>query len=304
MIKFSLLFVYNNLMIYVVMGPTASGKTSAANSLMDLLNCPAINFDAFQIYQKMDIGTSKLEKSDPHYSHYHLLDFVSPKVSYSVKDYQDVCRKELDKLLKENKDIVMVGGTGLYLRATLFDYSFNEEDEIDTSYLEEFTNEELHERLEKLDYEESKKIHTNNRKRLIRAISMIENSGQSKTELLSKQKHELIYKDVKFLYLCPPREELYKKIDERVDQMVEQGLFEEVKTLYENDELSLTAKQGIGYKEVIDYLEGRIDCNSCVSLIKQRTRNYAKRQVTFFSHQFESIRFESKEQLINYVKEQ
>ncbi len=291
-------------MIYVVMGPTASGKTKAANALIDLLDCPAINFDAFQIYQKMDIGTSKLDKSDPHYNRYHLLDFVSPKVSYSVKDFQEVCRKELDSLLKVNKDIVMVGGTGLYLRATLFDYSFNEENEIDVSYLEKYSNEELHKRLEKLDYEESKKIHQNNRKRLIRAISMIENSGVSKTELLNKQEHKLIYPDVKFLYLCPDRKLLYEKINLRVEEMMNQGLVEEVKSLYESNELSLTARQGIGYKEVIEMLENKIDYDSCVSLIKQRTRNYAKRQVTFFSHQFESMKFETVEQLINYVKEQ
>ena len=290
-------------MIYVVMGPTASGKTDAANKLVDFLGCDVINFDAFQIYKKMDIGTSKLEKDDPHYSSYNLLDFVSPDVTFSVKEYQEAARKVLDALLTKDKNVVMVGGTGLYLRATLFDYSFNEEDEIDTSELEKLTNEELHKRLEELDPEESKKIHQNNRKRLIRAISMIEQAGVSKTELLAKQNHDLVYKDVVFLYLCPPRELLYERIDKRVEQMMEQGLVEEVKGLYENNELSLTAKQGIGYKEVIEYLEGKIDYNSCVSLIKQRTRNYAKRQITFFSHQFKSIKFESVEELVNYVKE-
>lgn len=290
-------------MIYVVMGPTCSGKTSAANAIMDKLGCEAINFDAFQIYKEMNIGTSKLEQSDPHYPHYHLLDIVTPDTSFSVMEFQKRCRKELDDILKKNKDVVLVGGTGLYLRAVLYDYEFPVEDEKkDDSDLEQLDNQQLHKMLEELDYEASTKIHQNNRKRLIRAISMIRNSDITKSERINAQKHELVYPDVKFMFLSPDRDELYKNINERVIEMVNNGLVDEVKKLMKNYDLSLTAKQGIGYKEIMDFLRGNCSLDDAISLIQKRTRNYAKRQVTFFKNQFTYQLFTSKEELINSIE--
>ncbi len=288
MIEFtSFLFIIMS-MIYVVMGPTCSGKTELANYLIDKLNCEAINFDAFQIYKDMNIGTAKLEKSDPHYKKYHLLDIKSPAETFSVMEYQELCRKELASLLEKYKDVVLVGGTGLYVRAALFDYNFAKEEVSVDDDLLELSNEELHKLLEELDFEESKKIHVNNRKRLLRAISLIKHSSKKKTEILNEQSHKPIYKNVKFIYISPDRDELYQKIDKRVLSMMENGLVDEVKYLLDNYNLSLTARQGIGYKEVIDFLENKINYASCVELIQKRTRNYAKRQVTFFKNQFES----------------
>ena len=289
-------------MIYVVMGPTCSGKTFVANAIMDKLNCVAINFDAFQIYKDMDVGTSKLEKSDPHYSRYHLLDVISPDQSFSVMQFQKMCRDELNLVLKKNKDVVLVGGTGLYLRAVLYDYSFPIEEDTDNSDLEELTNGQLFEMLEKLDYEASCKIHINNRKRLIRAISMIRNSDITKSERINSQEHKIIYPNVRFLFLSPNREKLYQDINERVVEMVNNGLVDEVKNLLNKYELSLTAKQGIGYKEIIDFLDGNCTLDEAISLIQKRTRNYAKRQVTFFKNQFEYELFENKQQLIDSIK--
>ena len=290
-------------MIYVIMGPTCSGKTELANYLIDKFNCDAINFDAFQIYKDMDIGTAKLSKDDPHYKRYHLLDIRTPDQTFSVMEYQDLCRKELSNLLDKYKDVVLVGGTGLYVRAALFDYSFEKEEVPVDEDLNELSNEELHKLLEELDLEESKKIHVNNRKRLLRAISLIRHSNKKKTDILESQEHKPIYKDVKFIFISPNREELYASIDKRVLSMMENGLVDEVKYLLSKYQLSLTASQGIGYKEVIEYLQNKTKYTCCVELIQKRTRNYAKRQVTFFKNQFESETYSSIKEAMDKIGE-
>lgn len=275
-------------MIYIIMGPTCSGKTELANRLIDKYQCPAINFDAFQIYQDMNIGTSKIEKEDSHYSSYHLLDIISPENTFSVMEYQTLARKTLNEVLKSNKDVIMVGGTGLYLRATLYDYDFPKEESSDNSDLDAMDNDSLYELLQKLDPEATLSIHKNNRKRIIRTIS-IARSGTKKSDRVKSQKHELIYpKDfVRFIFISPNRDDLYKNIDSRVIKMMNDGLINEVKELRNKYSLSLTASQGIGYKEVIEYLDNKISYDDCVCLIQKRTRNYAKRQITFFKNQFE-----------------
>ena len=283
-------------MIYVVMGPTCSGKTELANYLIDKLNCEAINFDAFQIYKDMNIGTAKLAKNDPHYQKYHLLDIRTPDQNFSVMEYQELCRKELSKLLDKYNDVVLVGGTGLYVRAALYDYNFNKEEIPVDEDLLKLSNEELHKLLEELDIDESKKIHVNNRKRLLRAISLIRHSNKKKTDILNEQTHKPIYKEIRFIYLSPDREELYHNIDQRVLSMMENGLVDEVKYLLDHYTLSLTARQGIGYKEVIDYLENKTIYTRSVELIQKRTRNYAKRQVTFFKNQFDSETYKNIEE--------
>lgn len=294
--KFTSFLFIMDFMIYVVMGPTCSGKTELANYLLDKLNCEAINFDAFQIYKDMNIGTAKLSKDDPHYKKYHLLDIKAPNETFSVMEYQSLCREAISNLLDKYNDVVLVGGTGLYVRAALFDYSFEKEEAPVDDDLLELSNEDLHKLLESLDVNESKKIHVNNRKRLLRAISLIRHSNKKKTDILNEQTHKPIYQDVKFIFLCPNREELYKNIDERVLSMMENGLVDEVKYLLENYDLSLTAKQGIGYKEVIDFLENKKNYACCVELIQKRTRNYAKRQVTFFKNQFDSETYKNIEE--------
>ena len=273
-------------MIYVVMGPTCSGKTELANYLIDKYGCDAINFDAFQIYKDMNIGTAKLLPSDPHYNKYHLLDIRTPEEQFSVMEYQKLAREVLEDQLKKNKNIVFVGGTGLYIRAALYDYVFNEEDAAYDEDLNDLSNEQLFELLKELDEDTSKQIHVNNRKRLLRAISLIRHADKKKSDIINEQKHEPIYKDIRFIFISPNRDELYKRIDDRVLQMMNLGLVNEVKELQNKYNLSLTAKQGIGYKEVIAYLQNEISYDECVALIQKRTRNYAKRQVTFFKNQF------------------
>ncbi len=288
-------------MIYVIVGPTGSGKTAIACQLSDKYHLPIVNADAFQIYQEMNIGTAKIEKSDPIYQKHYLIDIINPAQTYSVKQYREDFDKVFPKLLQSNKDVIICGGTGLYIRAALYDYQFPEEEEFDNSKYNDFSNEELHQMLEKIDPSSAETIHPNNRKRVIRALVFAENGGLTKSENIAKQEHKLRYNDIEILFLNPKREDLYEHINDRVDQMFENGLVEEVKKLLEKYQFSLTAYQAIGYKEVIDYLNGQTTLEECKELIKKRTRNYAKRQVTFFKHQFETHEFNKPKDLFDYI---
>lgn len=285
-------------MIYIICGPTASGKTSTAIKIADSLNCPIINADAFQVYKGMDIGTAKIDKNDPAYKKHYLMDILTPDQTYSVKEYQTSFRETVNELLTKYKDIVVCGGTGLYIRASIYDYSFEEHEPDDVSDLEKMNNEELWQMLQKLDPAACENIHPNNRKRVIRAISIARTNTISKSKNIEMQEHKLIYDNVRVMFLNPDREQLYENINKRVDEMFEKGLLNEVKSLANSFNLSQTAQQAIGYKEVLEYFNGELSLEKCIELIKQRTRNYAKRQVTFFKHQFNSESYESSKELL------
>ena len=287
-------------MLIVIVGPTGSGKTSLAIKLADFYDAPIINADAFQIYQGMNIGTAKVEVGSNEYKKHYLLDIVKPNQTYSVKQYQEDFRKTYLDLKKQYPNIIVVGGTGLYIKAALYDYAFENEEIADVSDLEDMSNEELYELLKKLDIKATETIHMNNRKRVIRAIQIARSHGTNKSDAIAKQDHQLFFKDeiVKFYFLNPNRDELYANINTRVDQMMENGLVNEVKELLNKYELSLTAKAAIGYKEVIDYLNNDYSLEECVELIKKRSRNYAKRRVTFFKHQLPCLEYSAKEALL------
>ena len=287
-------------MLIVIVGPTGSGKTEIALRLADYFNAPIINADAFQIYQDMNVGTAKIAVNSEEYKKHYLLDIVKPNQTYSVKQYQEDFRNTYLELKKQYRNIVACGGTGLYIKAALYDYAFEDEEEADVSDLEKMNNEELYALLKKLDNKATENIHMNNRKRVIRAIQIARTHDVNKSDAIDQQEHQLYFKDenVKFLFLNPNRDELYANINARVDQMMNNGLVNEVKELLNKYELSLTAKAAIGYKEVIDYLDGKCSLEECVELIKKRTRNYAKRQVTFFKHQLPCLEFNNKEALL------
>ena len=290
-------------MLICIVGPTGSGKTNLALSLADFYDAPIINADAFQIYQDMDIGTAKIAKNSEDYNKHYLLDIIKPNQTYSVKQYQEDFRKVYNELKKKYQTIIVCGGTGLYLKAALYDYAFEEEQDADNSDLEKMSKEELFALLTKLDEKAAFNLHMNNRKRVIRAITIARTHNMNKSDTIDQQEHKLIVDDeVKFLFLNPDRKALYENINQRVDLMFEKGLVNEVKELLNKYELSNTAKVAIGYKEVIDYLNNQCSLEECKELIKKRTRNYAKRQVTFFKHQLPCLEFANKEDLLKEAK--
>ncbi len=283
-------------MIICVLGPTASHKSKLANLLASLFDTDIINFDAFQIYKELNVGTAKPSKEELKDSKYKMYNAVSITEEYSVSRYQ----KEVRPLISDNKNHLLVGGTGLYLKALLFDYHFDEEDPMPKDYLNDKTNEELFTSLKEVDYEDALKIGMNNRKRLIRALYIYNTHGKNKSELNENKKDTLLYKNVYFIGLNPSREQLYEDINSRVDEMFSLGLEEEVNQLYSNYPDTLRALQAIGYKE----FKQTNDALEANELIKKNTRNYAKRQLTFFKNQFKNVLwFSSYIEAYKYIKE-
>ncbi len=258
-------------MIIAVVGPTGVGKTKMSIELAKKYNAIVVNCDAMQVYKELNIGTAKVTEEEKENIPHYLFDICEVEDNYTVYDYQ----KELRKILDENKhkNIIIVGGTGLYLKAGLFDYRFSEE-ESSESY-DELTNEELYKLA--LEKNPNMDIHQNNRKRLIRFLN------KEVTEVVEPT---LLY-DTIFIGLTTDRENLYEKINNRVDKMFNDGLLEEVKDLYERGINSKSINTGIGYKELYEYFNGNISLEEASDLIKQRSRKYAKRQYTWFNNQMD-----------------
>ena len=270
-------------MIYAVLGPTCSGKSDIAEAISLKLNCPLINFDAFQVYKVIDKGTAKPPKELLESGRYFLYDFIDLLDEYDVSRYQKDARLLLDQY--KNKDVVLVGGTGLYLKALLFDYKFEEEEKMPENFLENKTNQELYDELYKIDPSDALKIGTNNRKRLVRALYVYKIHGKTKSDLNDNGKNKMLYEDVTFIGIDISRDLLYERINHRVDLMFEDGLKEEVDNLFAFYGPNRRAFQAIGYKE----FNSDLSQEEIKELIKKNTRNYAKRQMTFFKHQFENI---------------
>lgn len=290
-------------MIIVIAGPTCSGKSSLAIKLAQVLNAEIINGDAFQVYKYFDIGTAKPTLKERALVPHHLFDFVDPNTNFNVKDYQELARKTIADLENKKKNIIIVGGTGLYQKATLYDFSFDDEDNhADMSDLVSLTNEELYEELKKIDEESTKTIHVNNRKRVLRAIEIYRLHGKTKTSIIDSQEHKLLY-DVMFIGLNVEREKLYNDINNRVDEMIKNGLVEEVTNLKSKYPASIHAFQAIGYKELLAYLDHKLTLNEAIELIKKNSRNYAKRQMTYFKNQLPMKWFDNVDKAYNYVIE-
>ncbi len=290
-------------MIIVICGPTASGKSKLAIKVANDFNGEIINGDAFQVYKELLIGTAKPTQDELKLAKHHLFDYVEPSINYSVVEYQQEARKTIDDILSRNKVAIIVGGTGLYQKATLYDYEFRVNKEVDLSDLDNLNNEDLYNYLVSLDSEASKKIHPNNRKRVLRAIAIIRETGIKKSEIEEMQEHKIIYDNVFFVGLDVARDVLYEKINKRVDEMFEEGLVEEVTNLYNKYDFNNNAFKGIGYKEFISYFKNESTLEDVKELIKKNTRNYAKRQFTFFRHQMPTIWCTNHEEAYNLIKE-
>lgn len=264
-------------MIIAILGPTAVGKTALSIALAKHYKADIINFDSMQVYEKLDIGTAKVTNEEMDGVVHHLLSFVPIEKNYSVYDYQKDARRIIDKLIKDNKNIILVGGTGLYLKATLFDYEFSE----GTSYnsYDDLSNEEILDKIKSYKVEELP--HINNRKRLVRLLNKLENN-----EKITNNGNNLLYKDTVFIGLTTDRNVLYDKINKRVDIMFNNGLLEEVESLKDSFKDSKALNTGIGYKEFIPYFSKEKSLDEVREDIKKNSRHYAKRQYTFFNHQF------------------
>lgn len=274
--------------VLAIVGPTGAGKTALGISLAQKLNGEIISGDSIQVYKGLDIGSAKVTKEEQSQAVHHLIDILTIEDAYSVKDFQTAARSLIDSLSEHNKLPIIVGGTGLYIKSVLYDYDFPEEQETaEEIEWDRYTNEELLEELRKKDRRAANNIHVNNRKRLIRALKMAY-SGQNKSEIIEKQSHEMIY-DALCIGLTVDREKLYDRINMRVDKMMKEGLKEEIDRLYIEtpDLFHKRAMQGIGYREWKDYYEGNTSLAFTVEEIKKHSRQFAKRQYTWFNNQMD-----------------
>ena len=271
--------------VIVIIGQTAVGKTSMSIKLAKHLNTQIINGDAMQVYKELNIVTDKIKEEKMEGIKHHLLNIKSINEDYSVEEYQNNIRKVIKQINDNNQIPIIVGGTGLYIKATLFDYTFAKES-ISNKEVEEFykdkTNEELYEILLNLDPESAKSIHKNNRRRVLRAIAIYNSTGMKKSSIIENQNHQLLY-DALIIGLDMEKEVINAKIDKRIEEMFDEGLVEEIK----NNKTNTTASKAIGYKEVSAYLNNEISIEQAKELMKIHTHQYAKRHRTFFKNQFD-----------------
>ena len=270
-------------MVIVVLGPTSVGKTKMSVELAKLLNGEIINVDSTQIYKDLDIATAKIKENEKDEIPHHLFDIKNIKEDYTVYDYQKDCRNKIEEILCQNKTPILVGGTGLYIKAALYDYKFN--DEVNNQF-EDLTNEEIFNKLKELD--ENIDIHINNRKRLVRALNYCLNNNLKFSE---KEKTDKLLYDTVFIGLTTDRNILYDRINKRVDVMVKDGLLEEAKKIYDSNIRTKAIMTPIGYKELFPYFENKKSLEECLELIKQNSRKYAKRQYTWFNNQMDVVWF-------------
>lgn len=266
-------------MIIVITGPTGVGKTKLSIELAKYYNAEIINGDSVQVYKGLDIGSAKVTEEEKEGISHHLFDIKEVIEDYSIYDYQKDCREKITEITNRGKNVIIVGGTGLYIKSALYNYQLDEQ-VIENNY-EGVSTEEIYQRLLRVDPEIV--IDRYNRKRVIRALDYYLATGKSiRTNNLGK---ELLYKAI-FIGLTTDREKLYQRIDERVDKMIEQGLVKEALGFYEQGIRSKILTSAIGYKELYKYFDGEITLDESISLIKQKSRHYAKRQYTFFRNQF------------------
>lgn len=280
--------------VIVICGPTASGKTKLSIELAKKLNGEIVSADSMQIYKEMNIGTAKPTKEEMQGIKHYLLDFVSPDKRYSVAEYKKDAIEAIEKIIEKGRVPIVIGGTGLYINSLIYGIEYPET-EIDLDYrekLEEIAKNEgiskLYEMAKKIDAEAMKTISENDKKRICRVLEIYHATGKTKTE----QEIESRKKGPRYNYLVfginMEREKLYDRINRRVDIMLVDGLIEEVKEISEKYKEFPTAMQGLGYKEVVEYLNGDISKEDMINKIKMETRRYAKRQLTWF-RRYENI---------------
>ena len=301
--------------LIILAGPTASGKTSVSIDLAKRLGGEIISADSMQVYKYMDVGTAKISVEEMQGVKHHLIDVLDPKEDFNIVKFQNMVKCSIEEIVKNGHIPILVGGTGFYIQSVIYDIDFNNED--DNSSVRKKLEEEydalgadfMHEKLKKIDIVSAQTIHKNNKKRIIRAIEyfLINNEPISSHNEVQREKKSPY--DYRFFVLNPPRDILYERINKRVDIMVENGLVDEVKKLREMGlSTANISMQGIGYKEIIEYLDGEVSLETAIENIKQNTRHMAKRQVTWFKREKDVIyvdpfSFESNEKIVDYMIE-
>ncbi|MCC3357398.1 tRNA (adenosine(37)-N6)-dimethylallyltransferase MiaA [Bacillus sp. REN16] len=278
--------------LVVLIGPTAVGKTKLSIELAKKLNAEIISGDSMQIYRGMDIGTAKISSTEMEGIPHHLIDIKEPHESFSVAEFQAVVRDLISDIHSRGKLPMIVGGTGLYIQSVIFDYKFTD-DASNPEYrkiLEQQAAESgvdsLFQKLKEIDQQSAERIHPNNVRRVIRALEIFKTTGKTMTEYMDEQKQELIY-DVALVGLTMERDKLYERINNRVDLMIKSGLLEEVSILHSQGLRDCQSIQAIGYKEIYHYLDGALSLDEAITQLKQNTRRYAKRQLTWFRNKME-----------------
>lgn len=281
----------------VIVGPTAVGKTALSIALAKAYNGEIINFDSTQVYKDMSIATAKITEEEKENIPHHLIDIKNINEEYTVYDFKKDALNKIDELNKKNKTPILVGGTGLYIKALLYDYNFTQE--TTKNDYSNYSTEELYNKL--LEVDKNTLIHKNNRKRVERALDYYYETGKPYS---SKEKNEKIVLDAYVIGLTTSRDNLYKKINNRVDIMLENGLLDESKKIYDTGIRNKAVLTPIGYKELFSYFDNKISLEEAIDQIKQNSRHYAKRQYTWFNNQMNVIWFNTDyENFNNTIKE-
>ena len=281
--------------VVVICGPTASGKTALSIELAKRINGEIISSDSMQIYKDMDIGTAKPTKEEMQGIKHYLVDFVEPNKRYSVADFKKDAEKAIEEILKNGKVPIIVGGTGLYVDSLIYGIEY-QDIKFDEQYRKELENrveqeglESLYNEAQKIDPQAMEKISLNDQKRILRVLEIYKATGKNKTEQEAESRKNGVKYDYKVFAINMDREKLYERINKRVDIMIEQGLIQEVQDLLKKYDEFPTAMQGLGYKEVVEYLQGNISKEEMIEKIKMETRRYAKRQITWFKKNKQTI---------------
>ena len=287
--------------VLVIVGPTAVGKTDFGIECANAFDGEIISGDSIQIYKGLDIGSAKPTRQEQTRARHYLIDIKEADDNYSVKQFQELGRQCIEAISKRNKLPIIVGGTGLYIKACLYDYVFFDEQEEDYQY-PDLSNEELYELLRQKDPEALEKIHVNNRKRLIRALNIYEKHHKGISSIKKEQEHKPIY-DCLIIGLTLDKDLLYQRIDQRVDKMIKEGLIEEIDGLLKKgigfDKQSM---QGIGYKEFKGYYDKQKSIEECAEEVKKNSRHFAKRQYTFFKNQLDVNWYTDKKEAMKTIE--
>ena len=286
----------SNKPLIILTGPTSVGKSALSIALAKAVNGEIISADSMQVYRHMGIGTAKLKKEEMQGIPHYLIDELEPDEEFNVVKFKQLARGYMEEIYAKNKIPILVGGTGFYIQAVLYDIEFTE-NESDNSYrkeLEQLVLEKgadyLHDMLAKADPESAKAIHPNNQKRVIRALEYLKQTGERISSHNEEQRQRVSPYNFCYFVLTKDRAKLYETINQRVDLMLAEGLIEEVKLLSKKGyHKNLVSMQGLGYKEVLAYLEGECSLEEAVELIKRDTRHFAKRQITWFKREKEVI---------------